>query len=286
MNKFKNIIVLLFLFNLITTSVIVGQITQIDTLQNDNKLPILTCSLQKKIEGKYSYLNADLFNDMYLINQRNQIIKLNSKGDTLGYYAEGARLGNPSNIDVTNPMKVLVYYDKYTLLLVLDKYLTDRNKYNLNEKSLINTKVIASGSDNQFWIFDDNILKKYDNQLNLWSASDNILTTLNKSLNPIALIEDNQTIYLYDKENGFFVFDKYTTFKNNLPFLNWNNISVQNNKLFGFSTDTMFVYNTKSLELKKYNLPSIVKAYKSIKIINNYLYVLKENEIEIYKFEL
>ncbi len=286
MNKFKNKIVLLLLFNLITTNVIVGQKTQIDTLQNDKKLPILTCILQKKIEGKYSYLNADLFNDMYLINQRNQIIKLNSKGDTLGYYAEGARLGNPSNIDVTNPMKVLVYYDKYTLLLVLDKYLTDRNKYNLNEKSLINTKVIASGSDNQFWIFDDNILKKYDNQMNLWSASDNMLTTLNKALNPSTLIEYNQTVYLYDKENGFFVFDKYTTFKNNLAFFNWNNISVQNNKLYGFSKDTMFVYDTKSFELKKYGLPATINAYKSIKLLNDYLYVLKENEIEIYKFEL
>jgi len=285
-NKFKNKIVLFFLLNLITTSVIMGQLTHIDTLQNSQKLPTLSCSLQKKIEGKYTYINVDLFNDIFLINSRNQIIKLNSKGDTLGYYAEGVRLGSPSNIDVTNPMKVLVYYDKYALLIVLDKYLTDRNKYNLSDKSLFNTKLIASGSDNQYWILDDNILKKYDNQMNLWAASDNLLSTLNKSLNPTALIEENQTIYLYDKENGFFVFDKYTTFKNNLPFLNWDNISVQNNKLFGFSIDTMFVYNTKSLELKKHGLPAAIKAYKSIKIINNYLYVLRENEIEIYKIDL
>ena len=89
-------------------------------------------------------------------------------------------------------------------------------------------------------------------------------------------------VYLYDPAKGFYIFGYYGTFKNNLPFLHWENISVSKNGLAGFKGTQYYSYQLQSMALKTYTLPAFFKDYSSIRAMNGKIYLLKKEGVEIY----
>ena len=87
---------------------------------------------------------------------------------------------------------------------------------------------------------------------------------------------------MYDENRGFYIFDYYGSFKNNLPFLNWKHIAVYGNKIMGFKGDAFYSYEINSFNLKSFNLPDFFKDYIDIKTMNGKIYLLKKNGVEIY----
>ena len=105
---------------------------------------------------------------------------------------------------------------------------------------------------------------------------------MNDVPSPGIIIDNNNFVYLYDTNKGFFIFDYYGTFKNNLPFFFFLNISIGANSLAGFSGNQYFSYQLQSLNLKTYTLPAFFNGYSSIKAMNGKIYLLKKEGIEIY----
>ena len=99
---------------------------------------------------------------------------------------------------------------------------------------------------------------------------------------PSQITDKNNFVYLYDENRGFYIFDYYGSFKNNLPFLNWKHIAVYGNKLMGFVGDTFYSYEINSFNLKSYKLPVFFKDYIDIKTMNGKIYLLKKTGVEIY----
>jgi hypothetical protein len=102
---------------------------------------------------------------------------------------------------------------------------------------------------------------------------------------PTVLLENNSQLFLYDSKKGFFVFDYYGAYKNLIPLLNWNNIAFGRSCIYGFVGSILYSYEFNSLNLNEYHLPEFLKEYKSIKAINNKLYLLKNDGVEIYTIE-
>ena len=64
----------------------------------------------KSIPGQFSYFNVDNLDNIYLITISNQFKKLNEAGDSVAVFNDVKRYGNPSSVDVTNPLKILLYW--------------------------------------------------------------------------------------------------------------------------------------------------------------------------------
>ncbi|HNF01617.1 MAG TPA: hypothetical protein PKG89_06125, partial [Ferruginibacter sp.] len=64
----------------------------------------------KTIRGEFSYFNVDNLDNVYLVNYGNQLKKIRSNGDSVAVFNDVKRFGNPSYVDVTNPLKILLYY--------------------------------------------------------------------------------------------------------------------------------------------------------------------------------
>lgn len=240
--------------------------------------------LIKKIPGKYNYINVDVFDNIYLIDAGKRIIKLNNNGDSIASYNDIKRFGGPSYIDVSNPMKALVFCASYSTMVFLDKLLIYRNHYNLQKQNSFNTNIVATSYDNNIWLFDlqDFKLKKTDDKGNLLLESADIRMLQNEAPSPASIYDNNNKVYLYDEEKGFFIFDYYGGYQNNLPFLHWQHTGVEKDFLYGFSENTMHTYRINSFDLREYQLPSYINNYKSIKVMNGKLYLLKDDGIEIY----
>lgn len=118
----------------------------------------------KVIKGNYTDFNVDNLDNLYLITAGNQLKKIRSNGDSVGNFNDVKRYGNVSFIDVTNPLKILLYYKKFATVVVLDRFLNIRNTINFRKKNIFSVQTIATSYDNNIWLFDeqDYKLKKID----------------------------------------------------------------------------------------------------------------------------
>lgn len=240
--------------------------------------------LEKIIPGQFNYLEVDVLNNLYLITPTNQLKKLNANGDSVAVFNDVKKFGNPSLVDVTNPLKVLLYYKNFSTVVILDRLLSQRNTINFRQQNIFSVRAIATSYDNNIWLFDeqDFKLKKIDEQGKVLQESTDWRQIMNDAPLPGTIIDASNFVYLYDAARGFFIFDHYGTFKNQLPFLNWENVSVSGNRLAGFSGKKYFTYELESLNLKSYNLPSTFGNFTAIRAMNAKIYLLKKNGIEVY----
>ncbi len=242
--------------------------------------------LERTIPGHFLLMEVDVLNNLYLITAGNQLKKLNDRGDSIAVFNDVKKYGNPTFIDVNNPMKVMLYYKNYATVVVLDRWLNLRNSINLRQQNIFSAKALATSYDNNIWLFDEQNmkLKKIDEQGKTLTESADWRILMDEIPSPEKLIDHNHFVYLYDPSKGFYVFDYYGTYKNNLPFLHWENVNVQSSLLTGFSGKEYYSYELKSLQLKTYVLPDFFMNYYSIRAMNGKIYILKPEGIEVYSF--
>lgn len=266
-------------------------IAQADSITQTNVPPSSNSNADFKfikfIPGNYLSLNVDMLGNIYLITVGNQLKKIKENGDSVAVFNDVKKYGNPSYIDVSNPLKVLVYYKNFSTVLILDRWLSIRNKINFRKQNIFSVTAIATSYDNNIWLYDeqDNKLKKIDDDGRLLLESTDLRLLVDSIPSPSSITDSDNLVYMYDEKKGFYIFDYYGALKNKLPFLNWKNTAVSVKKMYGFSGNTLFSYETNSLNLKKYELPDIFKNYLAIKAINGKVYLLKDDGVAIYSVQ-
>ncbi len=238
------------------------------------------------IAGNFSYMDIDVLGNIYLITANNQLKKIKSNGDSVAVFNDVKKFGNPSSIDVSNPLKILLYYKSYSTVVILDRFLTARNNINFRTENIFKVKAIATSYDNNIWIFDeqDFKLKKINDEGKLLSETTDWRRIFDEVPSPTEIIDRDGAVYLYDKEKGFYIFDYYGSLKINLPFENWEHIAIGSNKITGFVNNITFqTYELQTLNLKTYSLPSFFNNYVDIKTMNGKIYLLKKDGVEVYK---
>ncbi len=252
--------------------------------QKDTALTNAHFKLEKTIVGDFNYFNVDVLENIYVITSGNQLQKISSNGDSLASYGNVKKYGNPAYIDVSNPLKILVYYKTYSTIVTLDRLLTFINSINLRGLQLFNVNAIATSYDNNIWLFDESNfkIKKINESGNILSEGQDMRMVVDEVPTATQILEANNQVLLYDENKGFFIFDFYGAYKNIIPFLHWKNVAIGNKIIYGFDESKLYKYELNSLNLKEYQLPAMFTDYKSIKALNGKLYLLKKNGIEIY----
>lgn len=235
--------------------------------------------LEKTIPGDFSYFNIDNLDNIYLVDNNNQLKKLNSNGDSVGIFNDVRKYGKLFSIDVTNPLKLLLYYQNFSTIVVLDRFLNVRNVINLRKQNIFNVKTIAASYDNNIWLFDegDAKLKKVDDNGLVLTETVDCRLLFDTVPSPTQIIDQDGFVNLYDPAKGFFIFDIYGSLKSKIPFTNWKNVEVIGKKLYGFSDSLLHQYLPGSLELKDYPLPQNFNEAIQIKAANNKVYLLNKN---------
>ena len=241
----------------------------------------------KSIPGEFSYFNVDNLDNIFFLDNSNTLKKQTFNGDSVAVFNDVKKYGNPAYIDVTNPLKTLLYYKNYSTVVVLDRLLTIRNIINLRKHNIFFVNNITLSYDNNIWIFDeeDFRLKKIDEEGKLLQSTVDWRNLFDSVPAPVKIIDKNNFVYLYDPEKGFYIFDYYGGFKNRLPFLNWTDVEVTGTTMYGFNKNILYSYQLKSLQLKEYKLPAFFGKYIAIKAMNGKVYLLNEKGIDIYQIK-
>lgn len=242
-------------------------------------------TFEKTIKGSFTDFSVDNLDNIYLLTATNQLKKVNSRGDSLAVFNDIKRFGTVSQIDVTNPLKILLYYKNFATIVVLDRFLNQRNMINLRRQNIFSVNSIATSYDNNIWLYDEQEykLKKVDDDGKVVLESNDLRMTFDSVPTAIQLTDRNNYIYLYDSSKGFYSFDYYFSFKNRMAFLHWQNTGITEKSVYGFQQNKLLHYQLLSLNLKEYTLPSFFNNYTAIKAINNKIYLLKSDGIYIYR---
>src|SRR3954468_21659991 len=116
----------------------------------------LQLQLTKTIPGSYSSFYSDNLQNVYLVAANtNQVKKLNSNGDSVAVFNISTRFGKVYLMDVSNPLKVLVYYKDFATVMLLDRFFAIRTIIDLRKLGITQVKAVALSYDGSIWLYDE-----------------------------------------------------------------------------------------------------------------------------------
>ena len=241
----------------------------------------------KKIEYPISSFTVDNLGELYIINIDNQLKKYNEKGDSVGVFNQVTKYGKLSYVEAKNPWKAILFYQDYLTIVLLDKYLNVLTNINLRNQDIFRVKAVTTSYDNNIWLFDeqDNKLKKIDDSGNRLFETVDFRLLFDSVPTPQKIIDYDGFVYLYDPEKGLYTFDYYGSFKNRLSFLHWTDIEIIDKQIYGFDKDHLYRYTPPLPDVKKYSLSPSLQNNNSIKVSNHRIYMLKNQQLEIYAIQ-
>ena len=236
------------------------------------------------IKGDIISFTVDNLDNIYILNSRNQVKKLNSNGDSVAIYNDVKKFGQASLIDVSNPLKVLLYYKDFTTVVVLDRFLNAVNIIDLRKQNIFQVKAIGQSYDNKLWVYDEleGKLKKIDEDGKLLQETPDFRLLLGQAPTPTKIFDENKYVYIYDSLKGVYVFDYFGSLKNNIMIDHWQNFKVAGKYIFGTRKDILYRYEISSFRLDEWKIPEEIYKSKAFNFSATHLYVLKEGEIQIY----
>jgi len=242
-------------------------------------------SLIKTYKGDVAGAALDNLDNLYIISSTGQVKKFGPKGDSIGVFNGIRNYGKLTAIDVTNPLKPLLFYKDFSNVVILDRFLASRSSLNLRKYNILQPSAIGLSYDNNIWVFDtyDNKLKKIDEAGNLLSQTDDFRSLFNQSFAPQKIINENGFVYLADSAVGIFVFDNYGTYKRKIPLKNWNTIDVANGRIVRLSKAAIVVYNPLNFSEKSFAFPSSFKPYLHSFTTGNKLVTFSQDSLRIYR---
>lgn len=248
----------------------------------------LQLKLLTSIAGTYSDFTVDNLGNLYLISATKQIKKLSNKFDSVGLFNDVKRYGDIYCLDATNPLKILVFYKDFQTIVVLDRFLNAVNTIDLRKQNIVQVKAVTLSYDNNIWLFDelDAKIKKLDDNGKVLLSSTDFRMLFDTVPNPTQLIDRDGQLYLYNKAQGFNVFDYYGAKQTHYTLLNWQDVQVSNGFLIGHDANVLFKAKPQQLFLKQFQLGKRIGAASKIMLLNERLYVLVNGQLQVFQLTI
>lgn len=236
-------------------------------------------------KSRITDIEIDHYGFIYQLKYDN-LLKLNSKGEILYSYSNKL-LGDISQIDVTNPLRPLLFYKDQGIVTVLDNTLSQqKQEISLNEIGLYQAKCIANSNfDNGIWLYDIDIneIIKIDYLSNIIYRSGNLSVILNKMNSPvISLYEKNKKLYAVTK-NKIFILDQFGSLINTITVSASHGLIVNDNQFVCFDGAFITLYETLNFKTDTIYHNS---DFNKICGYNNQLIGLSKNKKDIFLMQV
>ncbi|MDP4267210.1 MAG: hypothetical protein Q8880_07235 [Bacteroidota bacterium] len=213
------------------------------------------------------------------------IIKYNSKGELQNTFSDYT-LGPITSIDASNPLKIIVFYKDFNSILILNNKLSPNgDNINLNALNILLPTLVCTSHDNGFWVYDsqNTTLYRFDSNLQQNQKTEYIQNLLSIKLNPTAIIEEGNFLYLNNPETGILIFDIYGSYIKTIPLKNIKLHQIVNDNIIYSQDNTLKVFNTKLLSDKILNIP--ISNPISLRIEKTKAFIMTSSEINVYEMK-
>src|SRR5438105_426411 len=240
----------------------------------------------KIADSSITDFTVDNLGNLYVMNQSGQLKKTGPAGDSIAVFNNVRQYGKMYSIDVTNPLKVLLYFRDFGTIVVLDRFLSQRSTIDLRKQQLFQVNAIGQSYDNNIWVFDEleSKLKRISEDGRVLDQSTDFRLLVDSTPSPQFIVDQNRLVYLYDSLKGVYLCDYYGAFKNRIQLTRWTDFMVIGNAMYGRDANMLYRYEPGTLNLQQYRIPDSMRNAQKIKITPGNLYLLRNGRLEVYSY--
>jgi hypothetical protein len=229
-----------------------------------------------------SFITSDNLGNCYIVHS-DVLEEYNSNGKLLKSYSNKT-LGNITQVDVSDPLKPLLFYRDFQKIVWLDNTLSSTaTTVNFEERGLNDVLLVASSHQDGIWVFtgQNSELVRLDAQIEVTTRTGNLRQLLGMdSIAPNWLVEYNNKLYLNSPADGILVFDVYGTYSRTIPVKQLQSFQVQDDAVLWQKDGKLHSYNIKTLEEQELPLPHA--AALSVRAEKERIFVRTEKSVDIY----
>ena len=257
-------IFLLFSYSLLAT----GQIQTIKT----------TFIKSESIEAD-DFVGYDGFENCFYI--KNNVLFKKTEKLLLNY--QNLALGKIKKVDILNPLKVIVFYEEFNTVVLLDKQMNEIQKidFSKNEVPIIASAIGISGQ-NQLWLYNS-----LNQQIGLYDIANNQYKNLGVPIKENLLFyqTDFNDFNWIDKQNQWYSCSIFGRVINNgfLQHQNQMQILNKNTLLYSKENALFLIDRTTALE---YKIEIVEKSFEKFYCTDQILSIFTNHEIRNYKITL
>ena len=229
------------------------------------------------------FFTTDYLGNLYTV-KRDEIIKYNSTGEKIKMYSN-KKLGKIFSVDASNPLRILVYYKDFSVVVLLDSQLSSNgDEIHLEEMNLEQTDLVCTSFNNGIWVFNRQNMEliRLNESLEKIVLTGNLNRILNLDLHPDFLIEYNGNVYLHDPAEGILVFDIFGTYSKTIPLFAIREFQLRDQVIQYFSPRKISKYHLRELWTKELELAPEVNAARMEK---DKLFLAYPDSVSVYHLQ-
>jgi hypothetical protein len=234
---------------------------------------------EMRIKAKFDSFTVDNLGNVYFVKE-DELLKYLPSGKMLGRYSN-LKLGAITSVDVTNPLKLVLYYRDFQQVVFLDNQLSVNSEVvSLEKLGYEQTELVCASANNSFWIYNkqNNELLRFNEASKKTASTGNLKQVLQADLTPAFMAEHNGFLFLNCPDNGIYVFDIFGAFSKVISIKGLKNFQVNENLIYYKKDSALCSYNYKLFEEACKNLPGASKA-ADIKYSNRNVYLAYKDSL-------
>ena len=238
------------------------------------KLPVLR--INSVTINADQFLGYDQFGFYYSI-KNNALSKIKDK-ESFEY--KNPSLGEITKVDLQNPLKIVMFYENFNTVILLDNQLNEAQKINFSENEIpIMVSKTGIAAQNQLWIYDS-----LNQQIGLYDYLKNSYKSISTSF-PESIEyyqSDFNTFYWIDQANNWYSCDVFgkITLKAIIP--DFDQIAINNDHQFIYSKNNILVFEDIEKNLK-FEIDILEKTFEKFCFKDQILSIFTSEGITNYK---
>ncbi|RKD12502.1 hypothetical protein BCY91_12730 [Pelobium manganitolerans] len=223
----------------------------------------------------------DHLGNLYVLDVQGELYKYGAEGQLLWTYSNKL-YGMAGALDVSDPLRVLLYYPAYQQVLVLNSNLAEISRYSFNEKPDWQVTLVASANTNGYWIYEqlNRELRKLSTNFVEDLRSGNLYQRNGFDMHGVFMLSDEQQVYVYDTLAGVRIFDKYGNYLKTAAVFPDRVFTVVQPEIYYVKDGRLLCYNYFNFTEKVLALPR--EGFKDAVLSFNRLAIINEKDITLW----
>jgi hypothetical protein len=222
------------------------------------------------------FVGFDTMENWYYI--KNNILFKSKKGESFEY--KNISLGKPTKIDIQNPLKIMLFYESFNTIILLDNQLSETQKINLSENDVpIMATATGIASQNKLWIYNS-----LTQQIGLFDYLKNTFQTITPAFqgNIKYYQSDFNTFQWIDNNLNWFSCDVFGKITNLGRVADFDQAQITSNQSIIFSKqEKIYIQNFKNNAISP--IENVEKSFKNFYYKDQILSIFTNQGISNYK---
>jgi hypothetical protein len=196
-----------------------------------------------KLSENTDLFKMDVLEQIYTLSSDQYLKKWDKKGNLLFQFINN-RDGKLSQIDVRNPLQILLFYSDQQRLITLDRTLTPLKEWQINQEDWGFIGCASTGKNEQIWLFDqfNYQLGSVNKEGKIERPKTDLIFCCQQAPEIIYMAQTESHLYLFDHNQGIIQCDLLGQFLLFIPLKEWQ-------KVLTFGNTIWIIKNEKIVEI-------------------------------------